>query len=127
MLPSPRCVIASLLAILVACVAASTTAVAAGPTVLTVVGAIENANRGPLDPFADALLKSRDIEFDRAYTFDRDALAGLGMHRIATRYLGSDRIVEVEGPLLRDVLKRAGATGTSATVMALDATPRRFQ
>lgn len=120
MTPPPRCAIVLLLAILAACVAASTTAMAAGPTVLTVVGAIENANRGPLDPFTDALLNSHDIEFDKGYTFDRDALAGLGMHRITTRYPGSDRTVEVEGPLLRDVLKQAGATGTSATVMALD-------
>jgi hypothetical protein len=89
-------------------------------TLLTVAGKIANANRGAFDPFADAFLNSHDIVFDRAYVFDRAALLGLGMHRVTAKYPGSDRMLEVEGPLLRDVLAKAGAAGQTVSVMALD-------
>jgi hypothetical protein len=42
------------------------------------------------------------------------------MHKLVTRYPGSERTVEVEGPLLRDVIEAVGGNGTIATVMALD-------
>ena len=106
----------------------ATTAVSAGATaayaqtgaILTIAGNVENPNRGALEPFADALLNSLDLNFDRARTFDRDALVDIGMSKIVTKYPGSDRTIEVEGPLLRDVLAKAGASGNTVTVTALD-------
>ena len=99
---------------------ASVPAAAQGPTVITVAGKISETNRGPLDAFEDAFLNSHDIAFDAAFTFDREALAALGMHRLVTRIPGTDHTVNVEGPLLRDVLKKVGASGKTVSVMALD-------
>jgi hypothetical protein len=100
--------------------AAATAAYAQNGTILTVAGNVENPNRGALEPFADALLNSLDVTFDRAHVFDRAALVDIGMKRIVTKYPGSDRTIDVEGPLLRDVLAKAGAGGDTVTVTALD-------
>jgi hypothetical protein len=92
----------------------------AGPVLLTVAGAIGKANRGPVDPFLDAYLAYHEIAFDSAYAFDRAALEAFGMHRITTKYPGTDRVIDAEGPLLRDVLAAAGVTAGKAFVTALD-------
>ncbi len=91
-----------------------------GPVVITVAGAIQNANRGPVDPFDDTFFAYHEIAFERAFGFDRAALEALGMHRITTKYPGSETVIEAEGPLLRDILAAAGATGDVAVVTALD-------
>ena len=91
-----------------------------GPVILIVAGAITTSNRGPLDPFHDAFLAYHDVAFDAAYVFDRAMLEHLGVRELTTRYPGTDRVIRAEGPLLRDVLAAAGATGTVVSVMALD-------
>ncbi|MBM3586099.1 MAG: hypothetical protein FJX36_17385 [Alphaproteobacteria bacterium] len=83
-------------------------------------GAIGAANRGAPDAFADPFLCYHEIAFDRAYAFDRAMLEALGIRRITTRYPGTDRAIEAEGPLLRDVLAAVGATGAKVSAMALD-------
>ena len=92
----------------------------AGPVVLTVAGSIDNTNRGPVDPFADAFFKFHEIPFDRAIAFDLADLEALGMTKLKVRYPNWPGPSEFEGPLLRDVLAAAGATGTTVRVMALD-------
>ena len=42
-----------------------------GQVVLTIVGAVEKTNRGPFDPFDNALAKAHYVTFRRAYAFDR--------------------------------------------------------
>jgi hypothetical protein len=91
-----------------------------GPVVLTVAGAIGAGNRGAVDAFADPFLGHHDIAFDSAYAFDRAMLEALGMRRITTRYPGTDRTIEAEGPFLRDVLAAVGASGATVSAMALD-------
>lgn len=95
-------------------------AAADGPAIVTVAGKIETANRGPVDPFVDIFFANNDINFARAYAFDRAALTALGMHKLTVTMPGTDRKVTVEGPLLADVLKKAGATGATATPTAVD-------
>jgi len=92
----------------------------AGPVILTVHGKIGHANRGPFNAFDDAFFKSGDVSFDRAAVFDRAMLEKLGMHSLTVKYDSWPKPYKLEGPLLRDVLKAAGATGTLATVYALD-------
>ena len=58
--------------------------------------------------------------FATAYAFDRAMLEALGMHRATIAFSGWPRPVEVEGPLLRDVLAAAGAAPETVNIVALD-------
>ena len=87
------------------------------PVLLTLVGAVANTNRGPFDPFDDALAKAHDVRFERAFAFDRQMLDALGSRTLAVRYPGWPKRYRFEGPRLSDVL---AATGTKVTVFALD-------
>ncbi|SEB90304.1 hypothetical protein SAMN05216452_3616 [Nitratireductor aquibiodomus] len=91
-------------------------------TVLTVSGAIGKTNREAFDPFFDGFLKFHDKTFDKAYTFDWDALAALPQQTIKVNADTEDwpRTLAMEGPLLRDVLATAEASGKTATLYALD-------
>lgn len=100
--------------------AAGKLAAPAGPVILTVSGKILHANRGALDPFDDAFFKSTGAEFDKAAAFDRAMLQKLGMHSVTVQYSNWPKPHRIEGPLLADVLKAAGATGKLVTVYALD-------
>jgi len=59
-----------------------------GQVVLTIVGAVEKTNRGPFDPFDDALAKAHDVTFQRAYAFDRELLEALGTKTLSVQYAG---------------------------------------
>src|SRR3546814_10602164 len=85
----------------------------AGPVVLTIHGKIANSNRGPVDTFMDAFFAFGNVKFERAAAFDRAMLEQLGMHRVSVKYPTWPVGVDFEGPLLRDVVKAAGATGSS--------------
>jgi len=50
---------------------------AAGPTLLTVSGAIGSGNRGPFDPVLDQLMAKQKVTFSKAQTFDFAAIATL--------------------------------------------------
>lgn len=91
-----------------------------GTALLTVAGKIAKTNRGPVDVFADPHFNGLDLEFDEAFTFDAAALMALGMKKLTATYPGSDRKVEVEGPLLADVLKAVGAKGETVAAVAID-------
>lgn len=92
----------------------------AGPTVLTVAGNISKPNRGAVDPFVDAFFSFSDVQFDRAAAFDLAALQALGMKKLTVRYPDWPRGFTFEGPLLRDVLTKAGASGSTVRIQALD-------
>jgi hypothetical protein len=92
----------------------------AGPVILTISGAIGKANRGPVDPFRDRLFESHDLTFDKAMTFTRADLVGLGLHTITVSYPEWPGPHRFEGPLLRDVLAQAGVTAGTLRPNALD-------
>jgi len=96
---------------------------------LTVTGAIaaDKVNRAPSDEFADAYFDHAGIRFAKAHAFTRQALSKLGMQRMRTRYPNWPAAVTFEGPRLRDVLKAAGATGTTVKVQALDGYTQEFK
>lgn len=92
----------------------------AGPVVLTVHGNIANSNRGPVDPFMDAFFNFGNVKFDSAVSFDLAMLEKLGMHKLRAKYENWPQWVDFEGPLLRDVIRAAGAKGQSIRVFAMD-------
>lgn len=87
------------------------------PTVLTIAGEMANPNRGPLDPFHDAFLKHKDKTFSKGFALTRTALTALPQTKIVTHVDGWPAKVELEGPLLSEVLTAAGVAG-NATVVA---------
>lgn len=91
-----------------------------GPVVLTVHGNIANSNRGPIDPFMDAFFNFGNVKFDSAVSFDLAMLEKLGMHKLRAKYDTWPQWVDFEGPLLRDVIRAAGAKGQSIRVFAMD-------
>lgn len=91
-----------------------------GPVVLTVHGNISNTNRGPLNEFEDAFFKFGNVGFDKAAQFDIAMLEKLGRKKLTVKYDTWPKAYTFEGPLLRDVLKAAGAKGKSVKVYALD-------
>jgi hypothetical protein len=91
-----------------------------GTVVLTIAGKIENANRGAFDPLHDRFLKHHEKSFSTAAEFDIDMLEALGMKKISFGYKEWSAPELMEGPLLKDVLAKAGAVGKRITTLALD-------
>lgn len=89
-------------------------------TVLTVTGDIANTNRGRFDQFHDGFLNYHGKTFEKAYEFDRAALAALPQQSITANAEPWSKAVEMSGPRLADVLAAAGATGKPITVYAMD-------
>ncbi len=99
---------------------ASAPALADGPVLVTVSGAVANANRGPIDAEVDKLFEFTDVSFDAAHEFDLDALYALPQVRVRADFPMGGRIIEFEGPTLADVLAAAGAEGETVTIQAID-------
>jgi len=91
-----------------------------GPVVLTIHGNIANTNRAALNDFEDAFFKFGNVSFDKAAQFDLAMLEKLGKKKFTVKYDTWPKAYAFEGPLLRDVLKAAGAKGKSVKVYALD-------
>lgn len=85
------------------------TAPAAGPTLLTITGAITRSNRGGLDPALDQMMAKQKLAFDRAYALDFAALAALPARTIRPTLEYDGKPHTLRGPLLADVLAQAGA------------------
>jgi len=92
----------------------------AGAAVLTVVGNVSQTNRPAFDTFEDPFVAYHERSFAKAYAFDLAMLEGLGLRRATVAYEGWPRSLEVEGPLLRDVLAAAGAAEGTIVALALD-------
>ena len=82
---------------------------ARGPTLLTVSGAIERANRGALDAALDQMLHKHRVTFERAYTFDFGALRALPAVTIKPTLEYDAKPHTLRGPLLTTVLDAVGA------------------
>lgn len=81
----------------------------AGPALLTVSGAIAKPNRGALDPALDQMMHKQKISFPAAHAFDFSALAAMSALTIRPTLEYDNRRHTLHGPLLMDVLARAGA------------------
>lgn len=94
---------------------------AAGPTLLTVTGAIGHGNRGPLDPALDQMMHKHGLAFTTAYTFDHASLLALPAQtiRLTLEYDGKPHALT--GPLLLDVLAHAGARPADRGILVLRA------
>lgn len=92
-----------------------------GAVVVTVTGKLGKTNRGGSDAFRDAFFAFHEISFDKAYAFDRAALAALGMQELTLRYPSwPETPITLRGPLLGAVLDKVEAQGRSLRVQALD-------
>lgn len=91
-----------------------------GPVLVTVTGAVSNTNRGPFNPDQDIFFKNQQVKFQRAAAFDLAMLEALAQRTVEADYPQGGPLHKFEGPLLRDVLKAAGATGKAVHVLAID-------
>ncbi len=107
-------------ALIAAPVCASAPALADGPTMLTVSGSVAEPNRGAVDPVNDKLFLFNDVQFDKATAFDLDSLYALPQVTVRTDFPMGGEQTEFSGPLLADVLRKAGADGQTLLVQAMD-------
>ncbi|MBM3560406.1 MAG: hypothetical protein FJX53_11130 [Alphaproteobacteria bacterium] len=87
---------------------------------VTVIGNVTKANRGAYDEARDVYFKHLNIPFTRAAAFDHAMLSALKQHTVRTDFSVGGKVRSFSGPLLADVLAAAGASGTTATITALD-------
>lgn len=80
-----------------------------GPALLTVTGAINKPNRGPLDPVLDQMMAKQKLAFDKARSFDFAALAAMPAVAIKPTLEYDRKPHTLRGPLLSTVLRAAGA------------------
>ena len=92
-----------------------------GPTLLTVTGAIAHSNRGPLDPALDQMMHKHQVTFTKAYGFDYTSLEALPAQTIRPTLEYDGKARTLRGPLLTDVLARAGAVLNDKTIFVLRA------
>ncbi|MEM7427255.1 MAG: hypothetical protein AAF441_14260 [Pseudomonadota bacterium] len=92
------------------------------PVILTIAGDIGASNRSGLDAFRDGFLNYHEKTFKAAFQFTRAELAALPQVEIVAHGASEawTKPVALKGPLLTDVLARAGAGGKSVTLVALD-------
>ncbi len=87
---------------------------------LTIGGAVSNANRGAPDHFAASFTKTLEYEYSKAAAFDVAMLEALRTVKVTIGAAPWPRAITPEGPRLADVLAAAGWDGTSITAVALD-------
>jgi hypothetical protein len=92
----------------------------AGTVVLTIGGAVANANMGAPDHFNASVLKGLEYDYDRAAAFDVAMLEALGTVRATIKAEPWPRAIALEGPRLADVLAAAGWNGAKVNAVALD-------
>jgi hypothetical protein len=109
------------LAAMAAPVATQAAAAGRGPALLTVTGAIARSNRGPYNPALDQMMHKQQVSFDKAWVFDFAELAALPSRTIRPTLEYDAKAHELRGPLLLDVLARAGAHTSDASKLLLRA------
>lgn len=82
------------------------------PALLTVTGAIGKGNRGPVDPMLDQMMAKQKIAFQKAHAFDFPTLAAMPAVTIKPTLEYDSKPHTLSGPLLADVLKAAGMSGS---------------
>jgi hypothetical protein len=122
-----RLVVVLLLVLTIASPAARALDAPQGQTIVTIVGAISETNRGPYDPDRDKFFGYHEYMFDKAASFDLAMLEALGMETAEIEYEGWPAPIRFEGPLLADLLAAVGAEGTAVTLLALDGYAERIE
>jgi hypothetical protein len=92
-----------------------------GPALLTVTGDIAHGNRGPLDPALDQMMHKHQVTFTTAWAFDYPSLIALPQQTIRPTLEYDRKPHTLRGPLLTDVLARAGATLHDKSILVLRA------
>jgi len=100
---------------------AAQSAAHAGPGLLTVAGAIDRSNRGPLDPALDQLMVKHKARFERAWQFDAAMLARLPAVTIQPTLEYDAKVHKLNGPLLSTVVEAAGVAAGANVMLALRA------
>lgn len=101
--------------------AANAAPAARGPVLLTISGNIARSNRGPVDPALDQMMHKQQVKFQRACTFDFAELLRLPTRTIRPTLEYDAKPHTLRGPLLADVLARAGAQGGEQAKVVLRA------
>lgn len=91
-----------------------------GTIVLTIGGAVGNANLSAPNHFNASTLKVLEYDYTRAAAFDVPMLEALGMVKTTLKAEPWPRAITLEGPRLADVLAAAGWNGSKVTAVALD-------
>lgn len=91
-----------------------------GPVVLTVVGDIDETNRGPMDPAVDKLMDFHEQDFQSGAQFDLEMLESLGTETRRFMLPDDGEVHELEGPTLAAVLDAVGADAAAITMLAID-------
>ena len=97
-----------------------------GGDILTIYGAIDTVDRGPIDPDLEPLFGAFGIEFDSACVLPWASLAALEQHTVRVDFPAGGETHSYSGPLLRDVLAFAGPQADSLIVTALDGYQREI-
>ena len=95
-----------------------TAALAEGPALLTISGAISQSNRAPVTEKSEGMFAQNDITFEKGYQFDFQALLALPQTSYEDKAAGSAGTYR--GPLLMDTLDWVGAEGDLFTLTGLD-------
>ncbi|MES2318667.1 MAG: molybdopterin-dependent oxidoreductase [Pseudomonadota bacterium] len=96
---------------------------ATGPGLLTVTAATLQANRGAFDPALDQMFKKHKLSFQQARSFDFAALLALPAITIRPTLEYDAKVHELRGPLLHEVLVKAGVglkPGSRIVLRAVD-------
>ncbi|WP_353190835.1 molybdopterin-dependent oxidoreductase [Pandoraea pnomenusa] len=88
---------------------------------VTISGAVERHNRGPVDPALDQLFHKQLVKFDAAYAFDFGMLAAMPVQTIRPTLEYDEKPHTLRGPRLADVLARVGVPGNPLTQVLLRA------
>lgn len=91
------------------------------PGLLTVSGAIDRPNRGPLDAALDQMMVKHGVAFERAYVFDAAALKRLPTVKVQPTLEYDAKRHALTGPLLSTVLEAVGVGSTGAMTLTLRA------
>ncbi len=92
-----------------------------GGGLLTVAGAIDRSNRGPLDPALDQLMVKHGSKFDKAWEFDAAMLARLPATTIEPTLEYDAKPHKLSGPSLGAVVGAAGVAAAAPVMLTLRA------
>lgn len=100
---------------------AASPARSAAPALLTVSGAIRQANRPPLDKALDQMMAKHGVAFDKGFAFGFAEIAALPAVEIRPTLEYDGLKHTLRGPTVARVLEAAGATTTDSTTIGLRA------
>ncbi|VVE12143.1 molybdopterin-dependent oxidoreductase [Pandoraea anhela] len=101
--------------------ASAAPAAPASTPLVTISGAVERHNRGPVDPALDQLFHKQLVQFDAGYALDFAMLTRLPARTIRPTLEYDAKTHALRGPRLADVLTQAGVPANPLTQVLLRA------